>query len=261
MSLRRIRSLNPNRPIDELNVSGSRLFDKKLAREVSSWRPIKKINLWTTTSKAALRELLATPGVEELNITSISRHGSLEGMPRPETLHTLRCGWLASDDLRMIADLSSLRILGAQNSSMSRAAVSGLVGMEALIDLDLEASDLTDDQALILSTSTKITSLGIGATRVGSKGLQSICRMGHLRELDIWELGIEESDLDCLAALGNLEYLAVGGREGQTILTAKGVLPRIARVSSLKRLWLDGIALFEDEADALERRYEQVRIT
>lgn len=250
-----------NKPIDVLNVSRIGLFDVKLAREVSSWQPIKKINLWTKTTKAALRQLITTPEVEEINLGSLCKHGSLNGMPKPETLHTLRCGWLSSDDLREIADLPGLRVLGAQNSSLSHAAVSRLVGMEALMDLDLEASDLTDVLASILSTSTKIVSLAIGATRVGPKGLQSICRMAQLRELDIWALKIQESDLDCLAALGNLEYLSVGGHQEQTVLTAKGVLPRIARLAALKRLWLDGIALTEDEADQLERRYERVRIT
>jgi hypothetical protein len=260
-SLRRVRSLNPNKPIDALSISGIRLFDEKLAREVSSWQPIKKVSLWTKTTKAALRQLLVTPGVEEINVLDLSKHGSLQGMPKPDALHTLRCGWLSSEDLRKIAGLPGLRTLGAQYSSLSHAAVSRLVTMEALVDLDLEGSDLTDELAAILSTSTKIVSLAIGASRVGPKGLQSICRMAQLRELDIWALGIQESDLDFLGALGNLEYLSVGGYQEQTVLTATGVLPRIARLSSLKRLWLDGIALREDEAALLERRYDRVRIT
>jgi hypothetical protein len=212
-------------------------------------------------TKAALRRLLAIPGIEEVNLSSLGGHSSLKWMPKPEALQTLRCGWLASDDLRKIADLPGLRVLGAQNSSLSCQAVSRLVGMEALMDLDLEGSDLTDELASILSTSTKIVSLSIGASHVGPKGLQSICRMGQLRELDIWALQIEESDLDCLAALGRLEYLSVGGHQEQTVLTAKGVLPRLARLPSLKRLWLDGIELTEDEAASSERRYDRVRIT
>jgi hypothetical protein len=261
MSLRRLRSLNPNRPIDELTVSGGRLFDQKQAREVSSWQPIRKISLWTTTTKAALRQLLVTAGVEELNVLRLSGHGSLKGMPKPETLHTFRCGSLSSEDVREIAGLPGLRILGAQYSSLSHAAVSRLVGTEALADLDLEGSDLTDELAAILSASSKIVSLAIGASRVGPAGLESICRMAQLRELDIWGLRIQEGDLDCLGALGNLEYLSVGGHQEQTVLTAKGVLSRIARLPSLKRLWLDGIAMTKDEAASLERRYDRVRIT
>lgn len=253
--------MTPNMPIDTLNISGIRLFDEKLARAVSSWEPIRKINLWTTSTKAALRQVLDVHGVEEINVLGLSKHGSLKGMPKPETLHTFRCGSLSSEDLREIAGLPGLRILGAQYASLSNAAVSRLVGMDALVDLDLEGSDLTDDLAAILSTSDSIVSLAITATRVGPKGLQGISRMAQLRELDIWALRIEESDLECLGALGNLEYLSVGGYQEQTVLTAKGVLPRLARLPSLKRLWLDGIAVTEDEAASLERRYDRVQIT
>lgn len=133
--------------------------------------------------------------------------------------------------------------------------------METLTYLDLEASNLTDDLASILSTSTRIVSLDIGATRVGLKGLQSICRITQLRELDIWALDIQEGDLDCLAGLTNLEYLSVGGYDEQTVLTAKGVLPRIAQLPSLKRLWLDGMQLTKDELAGLERQYDHVRVT
>lgn len=260
-SRRRVRSLTPDRAVDQLDVSRVRLFDAELARDVSGWQRIRKINLWTTATKAALRQVLVAPGVEEINVLGLSKHGSLKGMAKPETLHTFRCGWLASGDLREIAGLPGLRVLGAQHVSLSQTSVSSLVGMEALVDLDLEGSDLTDDLAAILSTSPGIVSLAIGATRVGPKGLRSICRMTQLRELDIWALRIEESDLDCLEALGNLEYLSVGGHQEQTVLTAKGVLPRLARLPALKRLWLDGIALTEEEAAALERRYDRVEIT
>lgn len=112
-----------------------------------------------------------------------------------------------------------------------------------------------------LATSKMISQLDVGATRLGPKGLQLICQMTQLRELDIWALDIEESDLDMLAALSNLEYLSVGGYDEQTVLTAKGVLPRIAQLPSLKRLWIDGIPLTSDEVAKLEKRYEHVQVT
>jgi hypothetical protein len=260
-SARRIRSLNPQRAIDALRVSSTRLFDVKLANEVSTWQSIKRIDLWCKTTKAALRRLLATPGLEEANLRELRQHGSLAGMPRPTTLHTLRCSWLSSDDLLNIADLPDLRILGAQYAQLSPRAVSGLARMESLSDLDLEGSNLTDDMASILSAPTSIESLSVGATRIGSKGLERICQMTQLRELDIWALDIQECDLDMLSGLARLNYLSVGGREEQSVLTASGVLPRIARLPSLRRLWLDGIALTADEISELERRYERVKVT
>ena len=260
-SFRQIRSLNPNTPIDALRVSSLGLFDVKRAREVSRWPAIKRMDIWCTTTKAGLRQLLFTPGLEEINLTGIKGHGSLDGMPRPTSVHTLRCSFLSSDDLLRIADLPDLQTLSAQYSRLSRAVIARLVGMQSLCNLDLEASNLNDDMASILSSSTRIVSLDIGKTRVGPKGLQRICQMSALRELDIWALDIQDSDLDMLAGLARLEYLSVGGYEGQAVLTAQGVLPRIARLPSLRKLWLDGIPLTEDEIAGLERRYESVRVT
>ena len=68
--------------------------------------------------------------------------------------------------------------------------------------------------------------------------------MSQLRSLDIWALDIQEEDLELLNDLPNLEYLSIGGGyEDQTTLTSKGVLPRLAQLPSLKRVWLDGITL------------------
>ena len=266
-SVRQIRSLDCREPVDELQVSSDLHvsvvgpFHVKLAREISKWQSVRKIGLWCTATKAALRQLLATPGLEEVYVTNLHEHSSLNGMPQPNSLHTFRCGWLSSNDLLNIAALKNLVTLSAQNSQLSNAVLAELIEMKNLVDLDLEASNLDDEMAATLATSERIVRLDIGATRVGPKGLQSICQMTQLRELDIWALDIQECDLDELAALTNLEYLSVGGYDEQTVLTAKGVLPRIAQLPSLKRLWLDGIPLTKDEVAELERRYETVQVT
>jgi len=133
--------------------------------------------------------------------------------------------------------------------------------MNALENLDLEASNLDDEMAKVLATSSKIAQLDVGATRMGPSGLQEICKMKQLRELDIWALDLNEGDLDCLEALPNLEYLSVGGHDGQKRLTSKGVLPRLSRLRSLRRIWLDGIPVSEKESSQLKERYEKAQIT
>jgi hypothetical protein len=84
-------------------------------------------------------------------------------------------------------------------------------------------------------------------------------RLSQLRSFDIWAIDIVESDLDVLSNLSQLEYLSVGGYDDQTILTAKGVLPRLKEIPSLKRIWLDGIVLTESEKKALKEQYEYVQ--
>ena len=112
-----------------------------------------------------------------------------------------------------------------------------------------------------LAKSSKITQLDVGATRLGPSGLQEICKMTQLRELDIWALDLDEHDLDCLEALPNLEYLSVGGYDSQERLKSKNVLAQLAKLPSLRRVWLDGIPVSESEANELRARYENAQIT
>ncbi|MBD3678174.1 MAG: hypothetical protein HUJ27_07210 [Rhodobacteraceae bacterium] len=260
-STRQLRALNPHTPLDELHISSGRVFNVKLAREISGWQSVRKIVLWSKTTRAALRELLATPGLQDIYVSSLHDHGSLNGMPRPANLHRFACGWPARTDLLHIADLPNLVALSAEYAKLSSGALNRILAIESLTDLDLEGSTLDDDMAKDLATSQNIVRLDIGATRVGPAGLRHICQMTQLKELDIWALDIRESDLDMLAALTNLEYLSVGGCDEQEVLTAKGVLPRIAKLPSLKRLWLDGIALTDGEIADLKQRYEEVQVT
>lgn len=261
ISAKQMRSLDPHEPTDELSVSSQRIFDLQRARALSSWQSIRSISIRSMTTKAAIRQLLSVSGLEELNISSLHEHSSIKGMPKPTSLRTFRCGWLRRDDLLNIAELPSLTTLSAQNSMLSNDVLKKLISMEDLTNLDLEASNLDDEMAAMLATSKKISQLDIGASRVGRRGLQSICNMAQLRELDIWALDIQENDLDMLGALSNLEYLSVGGYDEQTVLTAKGVLPRIAQLPPLKSLWLDGIVLTKDEVVKLEKRHGRVQVT
>ncbi|MFK7976877.1 MAG: hypothetical protein AB8C02_12120 [Halioglobus sp.] len=260
-SAKQFRSLRPSEPVEDLTISFDRMFNVKMAREVSRWNSVRRIGLWCTATKAALRQLLCTPGLEDIYVSMLHEHNSLKELHKSTSLKTFRGYALSSNDLCCIADLPSLRTLSAQNSNLSRAALEKLVGMEKLKNLDLEASSLDDEMASILASSRQIVQLDVGATLIGRKGLQSICEMSQLRELDIWALDIQEEDLNMLTALNHLEYLSVGGFDFQTALTSKGVLPKLAQLPSLKRLWLDGIPVTRSEQTELEERYEFVQVT
>lgn len=88
----------------------------------------------------------------------------------------------------------------------------------------------------IIAISQKIKHLSIGALKLTTKGLQSISRMSQLESLDIWSIDINETDLAPLSKLQNIKYLSMGGHEGQTRLTFKGVMPYIDELPSLRSL-------------------------
>jgi hypothetical protein len=261
ISAHELHVLNPFEPIEEFHASTGQLFTARLARELCNWPSIRHVAIWCRTTRAAFRQLMCVNGLEEVSVSYLHAHGSLDGMCLPSSLHTVRGGWFSSRDVRNIAGLPGLKTLGAQNSGLSEQSLAGLVDHGALEDLDIEASNLDDELAAVLATSNRIRRLIIGATKVGRTGLEKICAMSQLRELDIWALNIAENDLELLSALPDLEYLSIGGYDGQTCLTAEGVLPRIKELPSLRKIWLDGTHLQASEIARLKERYEQVQVT
>ena len=206
-----------------------------------------------------MRHVISIPGLEGLQLRGIRHPGVLENFEGATEIKTFLCDFLSDDDLLAIARLPNLEDLAAQTATLSARALEAILRMPKLRKLDLEETELDDDMATALPSSSTLEALDIGATRVTAVGLRSICTMSQLRHLDIWALDIQEEDLELLGSLPNLEYLSLGGYEGQTTLTSKGVLPRLAQLPSLKRIWLDGIALSSNERAALEKRYEYVR--
>lgn len=256
-----VRAMTPSNVLRRFTVSSETFFHQKLADELVQWPRIKEIVLWGTVSKAALQRLLSLPEIHEIYVMELQKHGSLCDIDQSSSLQIFRGGWLSARDLRSIVQLQNLETLSAQNSSVNQQVIEMVVNNNALTNLDLEASNLDDDMAKELANSSKITQLDIGATRLGPHGLQEICKMTQLRELDIWALDLDERDLDCLEGLTNLEYLSIGGYDGQKRLTSKNVLPRLAKLPSLRRVWLDGIPVTKSEATDLKTRYESVQIT
>lgn len=254
-----VRSLRSKGRINCLNVTDQPVLTAKIARGFGALSSVRWLRLWCPTTRTALRHVLPIPGLKILEILKIRHPGMLESLELAVELDTFRCDWLSEGDVIAIARLPNLVQLDIQAATLSRHALDAILRIPGLRRLDLEATNLNDNMAEALSSSPTIESLEIGATHVTKAGLKSICKMSQLRRLDIWALDIEEKDLDLLTNLPNLEYLSLGGAECQTRLSAKGVLPRLAKLSSLKRLWLDGIKLSRNERATLERRYEFLR--
>lgn len=260
-SARQIRTLTPSEPVGELHLSPDRVLDAKRAEALVEWPPVTTVSVYAPTTKAALRRLLSLPGLEALYLSDLCQHGSLSQAPRPASLRTFRCDWLHSKDLLQLSTLLDPESFASHYANLSEPFVKNLLNLSNLKHLDLEGSNLDDGLVELLATSRQIERLYLGATRIGPAGLQNICTMEQLTELDTWALKLEECDLECLTALSKLEYLSLGGYEGQSGLTAQGVLPLLERLPVLKSLWLDGIALSVAEIEMLKQRYEHVQVT
>jgi Leucine-rich repeat (LRR) protein len=259
---KKLLCLNKYHRIEKLSLTKQPLLTAKLARNFSALQSVGWLWLWCSVARTALQYIITIPDLEKLDILEMKKPGKLKNFDQANSLKEFRCNhYMSEADILEIAKLPDLKELGAQGSAITERAIDALLQMPKLERLDLENSEFNDVMAAVIAESKTLTHLDIGASRLTSKGLKKICEMSQLRSLDIWLTDIAESDLDLLSNLSNLEFLSIGGYDDQTVLTAKGVLPRLKEIPSLKRIWLDGIPLTENEKRLLKEEYEYVQLS
>jgi Leucine-rich repeat (LRR) protein len=252
-----LRPLKKYSRIENLALTKQSVVTAKIASGLSCLQSVRKLWLWSSVTRTAMRHIISLPDLEVLDILEIRHPGKLTKFSEAISLKEFRCNhFMTEADLLEISMLPKLQELGAQNSAISRRTLEAFLQMPKLEHIDLEATDFDDEMATIVSKSNIIKHLEIGASKLTSNGFKKISEMSQLQSLDIWATNIQESDLKLLSKLPKLEYLSIGGYIDQTRLTSKGVLPCLKDIPSLKRLWLDGVVLTENEKKELEETYE-----
>lgn len=259
-----LRLLAKNGPIGKLSLTRMPKLTARIAMGLSSLPSVDHMWLWCDVTRTAMRHVVSIPGLRVLDVLDVVKPGRLEGFSAALSLEVLRANLsLSAEDMLEISTCHSLRELGAQGAELSGDVISALLKMPNLTALDLEGSQFDDAMAEQISVSTTITSLEVGATRLSAAGLAHLCTMKQLRSLDLWAIGIQESDLALLAALPMLEYVSIGDHENDHRPSFRGdaVVSALSALPSLKGIWLDGIDLTLAQRDALSARYEYARIS
>lgn len=255
-----IRNFKNYPHIEKLSLRKQSLITAKIANGFSSLKSVRWLWLWCSVTRTAMRDVISIPNLEVVDILEIRHPGKLMNFQQADNLKTFRCNhYMTEDDLIEISNLPALQELGAQNSAITPKALDALLCIPTLEYIDLEATEFNDSMAATVAESTSIKHLEVGASNLSSKGLGFISKMEQLQSLDIWAVNISEKDLELLFSLPKLEYLSIGGVDDQTSLTSKGVIPRLKKIPSLKKVWLDGIFLNPSERSELEERYEYFR--
>jgi hypothetical protein len=257
----KIRALGNKGHIDKLSLSKGNLITAAIARGFKYLESVEWMWLWCSVTRTAMREVLTVPNLKTLHVLEIRHPGQLQNTELAESLIAFRANHYMSEmDLFAVSKFPALEELGAQNSAISESSLAAILEMQYLQNIDLEGTGFDDKMAKTVSHVDRIKKLDLGATRLTGKGLKHLCDMKQLISLDLWANDIAVEDLDMLVDLPHLEYLSVGGYSGQDKFTSKGVLPRLKKIGSLKRIWLDGISVSEEEQKDLEERYEYVRL-
>ena len=224
--------------------------------------PTKCIWLWCDVSRIALRHLLATPGLETLDVFRLCSPGKLSGFEHATKLHTLRANcWLDADDVHAISRCTSLRSIGLQYARIDRRALDALLAIPGLRELDLEGAAFNDAMARRVSHSTTLESLDLGATRITREGLEHLMRMPNLKALDLWATDLSVNDLALLKEAPALEYVSIGDHGHTPITDGERVIEILQAIPGLRKAWLDGVALSPEQEHRLHASIPEVRIS
>lgn len=257
-----LRKLGRQKHIDKLSIFKLELMTVEIAKGFDALRSLRHLFLWCPITRTAMRHVIPIENLEELDELRLRYPGQLTGFAAMDTLKVFRCDdYMTEADLTEIAKLPKLQVLSAHNSELTEKLLDMLLAIGSLEKIDLEATDFDDGMAKTTSQSDAIVALDVGATCITAEGSKHISNMKQLRSLDIWAIDIVEQDLEMLEDLPNLESVSIGGYDEQTVLTSKGVIPRLEKIRSLKRVWFDGIAATDDEKTYLKSRYEHACIT
>ena len=245
---------------DEIFIRDQDLITVDIAKKYLQIKSAFKMKLWCGITRAAMRQVISCPNLAELVVFELKKSGRLSGFEGASCLSKFSCaiGGLTQADILEITKCKSLKALGAQQSKITDKSLEAILALPSLTEVDFECTNFNDHHSSIIAKSKKIEKLELGASRISKLGLQQICSMKQLKSLDIWSNNINQHDLELLSELPNLEYLSVGGHDEQTTFTAENTIPKLEKIKSLKRVWLDGIKLNTDERKYLKERYELV---
>lgn len=257
-----ILQLEANPHYEEVYIRWKKTFGIADARKLKAIQSVHGVQIWTTVTRSAVNSLAQFPNLKTLNLLELSGSSRLVGFDAAETLEEFGClRGVNGSDLLEIAKLPRVRKLTAHNSRITERSLEALLANPSLSALDFEGANFSDHFATMVSKSKTITALELGSTEITNVGLQAICTMSQLRRLDVWSTDVVENDLKILALLPKLEYLSIGGHEGQTKLTAAGVMETLYEIPSLKMVWLDGVNVTRQELEKLKERFEKVWVS
>lgn len=231
----------------------------KLLRTLPSLR---QLNLNCDVSRTSMRDVLAIAGLRELDVLRILPNGRPGGFARAKDLRVFReLTGLPEVDLLDVARCPGLIELGIQSSRLTPRSFDALMGLSTLQTLDVEATPFDDAMAAQLARLPELTSLHAGRTAISRAGLEAICELKQMRELDLWAISLSVDDLYLLRGLPALEYLSVGSSHGYEPIAIESLLPLLDQLPNLRRLWLDGVAVPDSVKAQLVLRFSDFRVT
>jgi hypothetical protein len=246
--------------IEKLSLRELRVVTVKHARLLAGMLSVGQ--LWIRgATRPAIRHLVRLSGLRELDILSLEKPGRITGFDKAATLEIFRTNDdMTEREVRDICRCKTIKELGIQRARLTMNAIEALLTLPALERLDIECTRFSNKMARLLARSQTLIGLDLGATDITRIGLEHLVSMQRLTALDLWATALTEDDLELLRQLPALEYLSLGNYDHLPSLDPQRVMALLMALPNLKTVWLDGVAVGEEDKTMLEQKLERVRI-
>ena len=172
---------------------------------------------------------------------------SLQGMTK---LKSLRCqgsgSRLHDDGLQFLAGIQSLVALGLENSQITDNGLAQLAGLTNLEELYLTRANISDAGLEHLKGLRKLRVLRLRDTGISDAGITHLAALPQLKIVDLSESAVGDDGVAVLARLPALEDLNLWN----TVVGDEGVKHLLGN-KTLKRLNLDNLGISDDAVDAI----------
>ena len=129
-----------------------------------------------------------------------------------QTALDLTATWTTDADLSSIAGMGKPERLSLAQTRVTDAGLERLREVRSLRELDLYFAEFfTDDGVAALQGLAKLERLNLRGTKVTSRVFEPLSHLTSLRSLDISYSQIDDSGVELLAELPQLETLSIGG--------------------------------------------------
>jgi hypothetical protein len=175
-TLEELAQLSASAPL-KLKITKIAQFGIGHARCLAGLR-IEQLWIWCDVTRGAMNHLLQIEGLRELDVLCMSAPGKLKDFHKAEQLEVFRANhYMTESDLLQVVKCRSIRVLGAQHANLGGAALTALLSLPNLTELDLEGTRFDDTMAKKISGSTSIRSLDLGGTKLTRDGLAPISEL------------------------------------------------------------------------------------
>lgn len=236
--------LNSLEKLEDLDISATRVTDAGL-KQMSSSSQLRSLTIRSGMTDAGLAAVKKFLLLEKLNVSrSKITDAGLINLAELETLRELNlwgCRKVTDAGVEKLSGLEELQTLVLTRTGVTERSLQTIQHFDNITRLGLGYmhGPITEAGMLPIQALTKLSHLALDGTQVTSDSLAQLAELKELRTLSLRLTKIDDTGLEHIAALPNLEALYLDGARRITEVSLNSMIS----IRTLKELHLAGIQL------------------